>query len=180
MQQTIIHQKMSQAFRYFQSGNISEANRLASEVLNINPKLVDALHLKGVLAGLQSNHAEAEVFLRKAVDLEKKNHFIFFNLAKSLSELNKDNESLKWHRKALELEPKHDNAWLNYGKSLFKLKDHDLAILAYDRAIEINPELVQGLIGKAICLYKKKNYEDALIFFDRSIELDSNIPEIWN
>ena len=147
--QNTFQQKLASAFHSFRAGNVDEADHLASEALAINPRSPDALLLRGVIAGLQDRHADAELLLRRAANIEKKNHYIFFNLAHSLSEQEKNKESLKWHRKALELDSKHDNAWLNYGRSLFNLGEFDAAMTAFDRALAINRNLAEGYTNKA-------------------------------
>jgi predicted O-linked N-acetylglucosamine transferase (SPINDLY family) len=168
------------AIRSFQAGNAEEADRFASEALAANPKSVDALHLRGVLAGVRNRHADAEFFLRQAVDLDKKNHYIFFNLAKSLSEQGKAEESLEWHRKALEVDARHDKAWLNYGKSLFDLDDIDAAISAYDRALLINHNFAEVYTNKASCLDSKKLWEEALLLHEHAVRLNPNLAEAWS
>jgi protein O-GlcNAc transferase len=178
--QNHFQQKLTRAIHSFQAGNVEEADRFALEALAINPKSPDALHLRGVVAGLQNRHADAELFLRKAAEIEKKNHYIFFNLAKSLSEQEKDKESLKWHRKALELDSRHDKAWLNYGKSLFNLGEIDAAISAFDRALAINQNLAEGYSNKANCLQERKDYEEALTLYDHAIKLNSNLAQAWS
>lgn len=163
----------------FRAGNLVESERNAVAVLEIAPKSADALHLLGVIRGIQSRHEEAEQFLRKAVEVEKKNNFIFFNLAKSLSAQGKDRDSIKWHKKALELDPKHTMAWLNYGKSLFNLGDIDGALAAYDRALSLNGNLAEAYTNKAVCLRSKKAYDGALSLHDIAIRLGPDIPELW-
>jgi len=172
--------KLAKAFAYFQAGEVVQADRLASEVLIEKPNSADALHLRGVVAGIQNKHFQAEIFLRKASKYQKKNHFIFFNLAKSLSEQGKDQESLKWHRKAIELNPNHEKAWLNYGKSLFKLKVIDSSIIAYDRAIAINPLYAEAFSNRGLALQELSKTDKALGDFSHAIEIDSNLAEAWN
>ncbi len=168
------------AMRSFQAGNTKEADRFASEALAANPKSADALHLRGVLAGMRNRHADAEFFLRQAADLDKKNHYIFFNLAKSLSEQGKDEESLEWHRKALELDARYDKAWLNYGKSLFDLDNINAAISAYDRALLINHSFAEAYTNKGSCLDSKKLYEEALSLHEHAVRLNPNLAEAWS
>jgi len=108
-----IRQQLTIALDLFQNGKIEEADLIARNVLTHNPKSADALHLRGVIAGLQNRHVEAESLFLAAASLDKKNHFIHFNLAKALREQGRDKESLKWHRKALQLDSRHAEAWLN-------------------------------------------------------------------
>ena len=151
----ITQKKLNTALDFYRSGRIHEADHLAQEVLTANPDLSDALHLRGVIAGLQERHADAEYFLKKAQMIDKTNHFIYFNLAKSISEQGRNRESLKWYKKALNLDVNHDKAWLNYGIALFKSSNIDGAISAFDRALTINVSMSEAYSNKANCLIFK-------------------------
>ena len=43
---------------YFKIGRLSEADVLASDALELNPKSADALHIRGIVAGLDSRHTD--------------------------------------------------------------------------------------------------------------------------
>lgn len=168
------------ALQAFQAGKPEEADHWAAQTLKLHPKSADALHLRGVVAGIQGRHAQAEEFLRQAVEIEKKNHFMFFNLAKALMEQGKDAHALKWHRKALELDARHDKAWLNYGRSLSNQGDIDGAIAAYDRALALNANLAEVYTNKAGCLHQKNADEEALALHDRALALNPGLAEAWS
>ena len=171
---------MTLALHAFQAGNLAVAEEKARAALVSNPRSAEALHMLGVIRGLQNSHAEAEQFLRKAAEFDKKNNFIFFNLAKALSEQNKNAESIPWHKKALVLDPKHAMAWLNYGKSLCELEEIDNAIKAFNQAIEINKNFAEAYTNKANCLGKQKSFEEGLALHDRAIALKPGLAEAWN
>ncbi len=167
------------AVQAFQAGKLVEAERNATAALEDEPRSADALHLLGVIRGVQDRHEEAERFLKKATEFEKRNNFIFFNLAKSLSAQDKDEESIRWHKKALELDPRHAMSWLNYGKSLFKLNDIGGAIAAYDKAISANGNLAEAYTNKGICLRARQAFDQALPLHQVAIKLSPNSPEVW-
>jgi len=175
-----IRKEMTLALNAFQSGNIDVAESKLNAVLAINPRSADVLHLLGVIKGLQNNHSGAEQFLIKAAGIEKKNRFIFFNLAKALSEQGKHAESIQWHKKGIALDPKDAMAWLNYGKSLYDLEDLNNAINAFDQAIAINNNLAEAYTNKAICLRKKRDLEEALDLLNHAIALNPNLALAWN
>ena len=175
----VFQQNLAIALDLFQRGKIEEADLVAKDLLMQSPKSADTLHLRGVIAGIQHRHSDAESFLRAAVSLDKKNHFIHFNLAKALSEQGKDKESLSWHRKALKLDPRSDKAWLNYGLSLSKLGELKEAVAAFDRALAINSSLAEGYANKGSCLQKIGALDDALALHNRAVELSPSLAEAW-
>jgi predicted O-linked N-acetylglucosamine transferase (SPINDLY family) len=173
-------QKLATALYLFQRGEIEDADSVARDVLRRTPKSAEALHLRGVIAGLRHRHADAESFLLTAASLDKKNHFICFNLAKALSEQGRDSEALRWHRKALELNSENDRAWLNYGLSLSRLGDLQGSISAIDRALAINECLVEGYLIKGGCLRETGAFDDALALYNRAVELIPSLAEAWS
>ncbi len=174
------HRLLNQALQAINSGNIQGAQHHVEEALKINRRSPDAYLMLGIIKGIENLHADAEIFLRKALDLDKKNYFIFFNLAKSLSEQGKDADSLKWHRKAVELNPKSADAWLNYGNSLLKLGELDTAAIAYDRTLQINENCAPAYANKARCLIHRKAYDEAENFLNRALSFEPNLAEAWN
>jgi len=172
--------KVTLAIQFFQAGNFEAADQLATEILLTYSESVDALHLRGVIAGLQNRHTDAESFLLKAANLSDDNHHIFFNLAKALSDQGKNEESLKWHLRALELHSEHPHAWLNYGISLFQLDELDRAVQAFDRALFLNSDFAEAYSNKANCLVKKNMLDEALLNFNHALALNPNIAEVWS
>jgi protein O-GlcNAc transferase len=168
------------ALDFFQAGKLQESDHVAEEALKLNARSPDALHLRGVIAGLENRHVDAEFFLRKAAAYDESNHFINFNLAKALSEQGRDEESLKWHKKAIFLNENNGKAWLNYGRSLFKLRDIDSAIEAFDRALAIDKNVPETYTNKANCMREKRMFDEAISLFSRSIELDPDLSETWS
>lgn len=178
--QKAFHDSITTAFNLFQSGHFSDADIEAQKALKLNPHSADALHLRGVIAGLQGLHSQAEAFLRQAVQYEKKNSFIFFNLAKSLTDQGKHRDSLKWYRKATELNPNHDKAWLNLGSALTQLGEIDSAIAALDRSLQINPNSSEAYTNKANCMQEKKLHQEAVMLHDKAISLNPELAIAWN
>jgi len=176
----LAQQKLATALSLFQRGEIEDADSIAREVLRYNPKSTEALHLRGVIAGLQQKHADAAGFLRRAASLDKTNHFIRFNLAKALSEQGSDREALRWHKSALELNSENDKAWLNYALSLSRLGDIKGSISAIDCALAINDRLVDGYLIKGSCLRVMGAFDEALTLYNRVVELSPSLAEAWS
>jgi len=172
--------EMALAVNALQAGKLDDATNKLRELLKIHPRSADALHLLGVVLGLQNNHSEAEQRLRKAAEIDGNNKFIVFNLAKAISEQGKHADSIKWHEKAISLDRNDPIAWLNYGKSLYDLGDFDNAMKALDQAILLDANLVEAYTNKAICQIKKKTFEDALDLLNQAISLQPNFVLAWS
>jgi predicted Zn-dependent protease len=110
---------LQQAINSFHQGNISQTKLLLNNVLKIQPKNFHALHIMAVTLGIENKHSEALNLLLRAVKINPSDSYVNFNLAKALSEIGNDLDSIKYHQAATRIAPKHSEAWLNFGKSLF-------------------------------------------------------------
>lgn len=167
------------AIQNFQNGNLEQARLQLNDVLKMQPKNFDALHILGVIYGIKSNHKEALNYFRKAIKVNSLNNFVHFNLAKALSELGDDIEAIKHISKAVQLEPKHPESWLNYGKILSKLNRTQEAATHYDEALKLRPNYPEALFNKGTALHELKLYKEAITQFDKAIHLNPEYIEAW-
>ena len=87
---------------------------------------------------------EAEILMRKAVELKPDDIYINSNLSLTLRNLNKLKEAEKFSRKVIHLKPEIAEAHYNLGailKDLGKLKEAEIFSL---KAIELKPNLVEA------------------------------------
>jgi len=178
--QAEFHSKLALVLQLFQSGQHSEADRLAMALLASRPNSADILVIRGVIAGIQNRYTDAEQLFRNALKWDKNNFYIFYNLAKTLSDKGNDRDALKWHRKALDLNSSSDGAWLNYGRSLCNLGEIDDAIKAYDRALIINNNFSDAYTNKGICYCKKLRLDESIALHDQALRLNPELAEAWN
>ncbi len=175
------HNELFEAALYnFHNGNFSEAILLLRKILKIKPNDFDALHVMGVIYGIENEHREANYYFKKAIKLNPDNSFVNFNYAKSLSEMGLDLEAIKYHQNAVNFSNNHPEAWLNYGLSLFRLKRYTEALHIYDQAIKLKSDYAEAWNNKGITLNDLSRFDEALIHYDQAIKLKSDYAEAWN
>jgi len=174
-----INALLGQAIHHFEQGNLDAAQQVLSRVLQMHAKNFDALHILGVIKGLQNDQQEAIRLFKKAITIDANNNFVQFNLAKALNEVGKDEEAMPHHKKAVQLAPGHVEAWLNYGAALSNLKRYEEALHCYDKIFAINPRYDQAWTNCGVVLYKLARYEDALTAFDKSLALTPDNALAW-
>lgn len=171
---------IQQAIHDFENGNFAGAEGSLKRVLMIQPLHFDALHILGVIKGQQNKHAEAKSLFSKAIRVNPTNGYVHFNLAKSLSELSLDAESIQHHEKAIAFLPNHSDAFLNYGKSLFKLNRNIDALKYFNNAIHISPNSAEAFANQGCALHALKRYDEACESFVKALELNPEIAETWS
>ncbi len=179
MKSSLINRILRNATENFQKGNLQNAATDLKEILKGSPGNFDALHMMGVICGIENNHQKAIYYLSQAVRLNPRNNFVNFNFAKALSETGQDCEAIKYHQEAVRLDKNHAESWLNFGKSLFRLGQNMDALTHYDRAIQLRPEYVEAWFNKGITLNELKLHNEALSHYDRAIQLRPEYVEAW-
>jgi tetratricopeptide (TPR) repeat protein len=172
-------QLLKQAMNYFQQGNFSHTKELLTYILKLQPRNFDALHMMGVVLGIENKHQEAIVFLAQAHKILPKHYYINFNLAKALSESNDNVGAIKFHKLATRLSPNQADAWLNFGKNSYSLKRYEEALAHFDQALHIKPDYAEAMSNKGLCLSSLNRYEEALTHFDQALHLQSDYIEVW-
>ena len=174
-----INALLGQSIHHFEQGNLDAAEQMLSRVLQMHAKNFDALHILGVIKGIRNEQQEAIRLFKKAIAINANHNFVQFNLAKALSEVGKDEESMPHHKKAVQLAPGHVEAWLNYGVSLSNLRRFEEALLCYEKVFSINPQYVQAWSNYGVALYKLARYEEALEAYDKALALAPEHVEAW-
>ena len=171
---------LQQAVSQFQSGNLSSAERMLSQIIQIDSKNLAALHILGLIKINQNNLKEAIFFLKKAAKINPADASIHYNLAKALDEYGLTQESLLHHQKTTQLNPNNAQAWLNYAKSCFDLGRYQDALAYYDYALNLNPNNYEAWSNKAFVLYTLERFTDAYTASEKALSLNLNYFEAFN
>ena len=143
-------------------------------------KNFDALHILGVIRGMEGRHDEAKALFFKASKLDPNNPQLYFNLAKALSELGQDLEAMPYHERAIRLSRGHPEMQMNYGKSLAKLNRLDDAVLAFSEAIAIKPDYAEAFNNRGNAYLDLKQHEAALASYQQAIAIKPDYAEAFN
>lgn len=175
-----INKLLAMAIQGFEKGNLDEVEGILQQVLKIQPKNFDALHIYGVVKGLKNQHKEALGYFRKALRIDPNNSFLNFNVAKAFSEIGDDDKAIKYHVSAMGLNPGHPEGWLNYGRSLLNLKKYEESLECNDKAIALNPKYADAWVNRGCVLHELARYKEALNSFDEALKINSDLAEAWS
>ena len=170
---------ISSANAHFSSGSNLEAEHLLKLAIQLNQKSPSALHLMGVLQATNQKHAEALVFLNKAVTYDPLNGEVHYNLAKLHSDMGNDALAIRHHKLATSLTPTNKKYWLNYGNSLNKLARYDDALVPYDRALNLDEKYFEAWMGAGLALGNLKRLNQSLDCFIKASEINPNNEGVW-
>ena len=94
---------LQKVFDALQLNKLDEAELLLKEIIRLDSNNPDALHLMGIVCGMQGRPEDALLLLNQCLEITPDNPLLHFNIAKAFSSLQKDQEAIKHHLKAVEL-----------------------------------------------------------------------------
>ena len=95
------------AIKFFETKNYDQAKIILLALLKKTPKNYEALHMLGIILGIEGKHQDALNYLKKAFRLNSNNFEINFNLGKALSETGNNKDAIIYYSKAIKLNGKN-------------------------------------------------------------------------
>lgn len=135
---------LQQALQAQQQGRWAEAEARYRQVLQRNPRQVDALHFLGVLAAQCGQYQPAAELIRRALELNPQYADAWNNLGNVLTALKNPEAAADAYRRTIALVPGHVGAYGNLGVILTQIGPLDEAIAACRHAVALAPGLAEG------------------------------------
>jgi predicted TPR repeat methyltransferase len=170
---------LQQAVELHQQGRLEPAQALYRQVLELNPRQFDALHLLGVIARQQGDTAAAISLISQAIEIDGAQANAHCNLGVALLDAGRAEESLASHDRAIERHQTYALAWSNRGNALRQLGRLDEALLSYQRALEIQPKYAEAHCNRAIVLQDLGRYLDALGAAEDALNVKDRYADAW-
>jgi protein O-GlcNAc transferase len=138
-----------------------------------------ALHDRGVSAGMIGQHALAVDLIRRAVDLSPKVARYHLNLGFFLDKLGRPDQALAAYRTALLLEPDYAGARANLADALTRkaqarcdAHEYDQALAELDEALALLPNFAAAHVARGNALMKIGRLDDALAAFKAASDIE--------
>ncbi len=164
-------QLINQAFKFHSQGNISEAAKYYQIFINEGFEDYRIFSNYGIILNLQGKLEEAEILLRKAIELKSNFADAHSNLGNTLRGLGKLEEAEIFQLKAIKLKPNLADAHYNLGNILKDLGKLQEAEFAYRKAINLRPDFASAYNNLGAILSDLGKKEEAEIIYTKAIEL---------
>lgn len=163
---------LQQAAFALNSQRPGDAERMAAEVLKIEPRDARALRVLGCAVLMQGRAAEAisplETAARICHDAE-----IDMQLAAALRQAGRVDDALSRLRRAIKREPPNPRAFYELGCALASMKHYDEAADAFARGRDIAPMVVEFSIQLGRVFLERRDFAGAKQAFARALEISS-------
>ena len=170
---------INQAFQFHAAGNIPEAVKYYQYFINQGFNDCRVFSNYGIILRDLGKLKDAEIFTRKAIELNPNFADAHSNLGNLLKDLGKLQEAEKSYRKAIELNPDFANASCNLGIILRDLGKLQEAEIYTRKAIELNPNYAEAHNNLGNIFKDLGELKDAEKSYCKAIELNPNYANAY-
>lgn len=174
-----IASRVNTGLAFHQAGRLDDAERMYQQVLELDPRQADALHLLGVVAEQRGRPDEAAALIRKAIAVNGKVATFHSNLGNALHSCGRLDEAAAAYRKALALRPDYAEAHSNLGITLKDSGRPQDAAAAFRKALALQPERVEIHVNLATALLDMGQPEEAEAACRQALALRPDNANAW-
>ncbi len=168
---------MRKAIQYYETGDLSKAQKNVAKYLSADPKNPDANHLAGLIAHKTGHPTTGITFIKRALEANPRLAMAHNNLGEAHRELEQFVDAEACYRRAIELEPTQTGFYNNLGISILAQGRAAEAVEVYNRAIGKNPRdaMIYTNLGNA--LLESGRNQDAIEAHKKSLTLQPSSSE---
>jgi predicted O-linked N-acetylglucosamine transferase (SPINDLY family) len=159
------------AFQHQQAGNFQQAEQIYRQILQVDPRHVDALHMLGLLAHQVGRNDLALDFIGQALRLRPDFFGGHLNLGNILQEMGRLSEAVASYRQALRHSPDSAEAHSNLGAAHYKQGKLEEAVLSYQQALRLMPGYAEAQANLGVALWGQGRLEEAVACYQQAIQL---------
>jgi predicted O-linked N-acetylglucosamine transferase (SPINDLY family) len=171
---------MRRAAALFQTGDLTEAERLCRAVLGAKPDDFDALHLLALVATGRGHIDEADRLLSLALSKHRGSAEAHANHGHVQSAQGRLTEALASYNTALEMKGQFADVLDARGVVLQRLGRHGEALASHDAALKLRPDFAAALNNRGTALKNLGRFDDAFESYDRALALKPDFVEALN
>ena len=177
---TTISEALTRAIQYHRSGYLEAAEQIYRQILHLDPKHAEALHLLGVAAHQTGRNAQAVEYIEQALALRPLEAGFHNNLGLAHQALHHLDRAVACYRQALALQPRFPEAYYNLGKALKEQGELNEAIACYRQTLVLKPDHADALNNLGNILKDQERLEEAVSCFRQALQWKPNSVEAHN
>jgi len=175
-----LQDKIGQALQHHRAGRLAEAEALYRQVLAVDPRHADGLHLLGVVADQVGQHDAAVTLIRQAIAVSGEQPVFLVHLGRALKAHGDLEEAIACYRRAASLGPGFADAHNGLGLALRAAGRQDEALASLERATALAPERATFHHNLANVLNELGRQDEALAGLDAALARDPALAEAHN
>jgi len=165
-------QSLQMAAQQISAGKLDYAKRVVQQILDSEPRNVDALHLMSMIHYQEGRLAAAINCSKQAVDIMPDSVTLLNNLGTLLKTAGDLKAAQFYYLKAIEADPKCFPAYFNLASITAASGDDEGAIKHYRKAVQLQPDYADAHYNLGLVLRRLKRYEEAIPCFNEAVARD--------
>lgn len=166
-------------FRHHQAGQLQQAEALYRQVLTIEPRHADSLHLLGIIARQFGQAARALEYIDQAIKIQPRAAAYRTSRGNALKDLGRTKEAEAAYREALRLQSDFPDALSNLGGLLVELGRFAEAEEFCRKAVRVRPDY-SSQTNLGLALTGLKRLDEALVCLREAVRLRPDAAEAHN
>jgi tetratricopeptide (TPR) repeat protein/SAM-dependent methyltransferase len=177
---TGVQEMFAEAVRHHQAGRLNESERLYRQILAVDSRHADSLHLLGVIAYQVGRHDFAADLINRAIAINAKEAVYHSNLSNAFKDQGRLDEAIACCRRALDLKPDFAEAQNNLGHALKDQGKLDEAVACFRQALVLKPDYAEVHNNLGTALKDQGKLDQAVACFRQAIVVKSDFAEAHN
>lgn len=140
----VIQGMLESALRHHREGRLTEADQIYRQILAVDARQADSLHLLGMIAYQAGRHEAAVELIRRAIAVNEKGTSYHSNLGTVLQAQGRLDQAAASYERALSLQPDLAEVHTNLGNVLQAQNKLDEALACHERALALKPGLTEA------------------------------------
>jgi len=166
-----------EAILCYKSRKFLETQKICENLLKKDPKNFELLNLIGATFLQLKLYSEAEISIKKSIQINPNHHALYNNLGVIYKEKKKFKDAIENFNKAIKLKPNYLGAYNNLGIVLTKVRNYKEAFIIYNKCLELDRRYLDTYNNLGILNLEIKNFDEALINFNKAIEINYKYVE---
>ena len=171
--------QLAEAFALEQTGKGPEAEKIYRDLLARDPENVDALRLLAWTATTQNQHGEAEILLKRALELAPDFGRAIADLVINQIEQEKIEEGLAYANRMVRIAVDNPDSYLLLGNASAAAGQYTDAIDAYRKSLDMSPDHVGALSGLAHNFKTLGRQDEAIATYKKCIKANPYFTETY-
>ncbi len=177
----IRHRKTEDSFKralkFYQAGDLHEAEKICIEICHADPGYSPALHLLGMRAYRAGRYDDAVILLGRAVQYSPGTTIFHNSLGNALLALDRIDESILCYRDALKLDPNIAQTYCNISVALTKKQLFNEALQSLGIALRLKTDYTDALYQTGFIFGRQNKPTEAIACFKEVVKFEPDRTE---
>lgn len=173
------NETIDSAIKYYQSGDLLQAEKTCRIILQKQPDNADALHCLGVIYSQSGQTDLAINYIKRALQIDPAFTDAYNNLGNLYQNIKQLDEAIDSYRKALQLNPNSAETYYNLGVCLQDKGLRDEAVGCYRKALQLNFNTYGLFNNLGLALQDIGQLDEAITSYRNAIKLNSDFASAY-